>query len=134
MENILNDINFEKEINATDKFILVDFFAVWCDPCSMLAPILEKVEKDFAGKFILAKVNIDSAPLTAGKFGISSIPNVILFKNGKPIDNFVGLRPEQTIKEWLEKIREANNNNNNKEKIDELEKEYAKYAKINGFS
>lgn len=135
MENILTDENFEKEINATDKFVLVDFFAVWCDPCSMLAPILEKVEKDFNGKFILTKVNIDNAPLTAQKFGIDSIPNVMLFKGGKQISGFVGLRPEQAIKEWLEKILNENNNNGNDNngKIDELEKEYAKYAKANGF-
>lgn len=140
MENTLTDQNFEKEINATDKFVLVDFFAVWCDPCSMLAPILEKVEKDLNGKFILAKVNVDNAPLTAQKFGIDSIPNVMLFKNGKQISGFVGLRPEQTIKEWLEKMFKDNENQkaspdsgDNKEKIDKLEKEYAEYAKTNGF-
>lgn len=122
MENILTDKNFEKEINGTDKFVLVDFFAVWCDPCSMLAPILEKIEKGFDGKFILMKINIDDAPATAQKFGIDSIPNVILFKKGKPIRGFVGLRPELIIKDWLEKIF-----------IDELEKEYSEYAKLNGF-
>jgi thioredoxin 1 len=127
---ILTDANFEKEINATDKFVLVDFFAVWCDPCSILAPILEKAEKDFNGKFILAKVNVDNAPLTAQKFGIDSIPNVILFKGGKQVGGFVGMRPEQTVKEWLEKMLKENDN---KEKIDELEKKYAEYAKANGF-
>ena len=119
MESILTDENFEKEINTTDKFVLVDFFAIWCDPCSILTPILEKTEKDFGGKFILVKTNLDDAPLTAQKFGVDSIPNVILFKDGKPISGFVGLRPESTIKDWLEKMF--------------IEKEYSEYAKINGF-
>ncbi len=122
MESILTDENFEKEINAADKFVLVDFFAVWCDPCSILNPILEKTEKDFDVKFILMKGNIDSAPLTPQKIGIDSIPNIILFKNGKPISGFVGLRPEPIIKDWLEKMF-----------IDAIEKEYSEYAKINGF-
>lgn len=122
MENILTDGNFEKEINATDKFVLVDFFAVWCDPCSMLTPILEKIEKENGGNFILAKVNVNSAPLTAQKFNIDAIPNVILFKNGKPISGFVGLKTESNIKEWLEKMF-----------VDTLEKEYSEYAKTNGF-
>lgn len=122
MEIILTDENFEKKINATDKFVLVDFFATWCDPCSMLAPILEKIEKDLGGKFILMKTNLDGAPLTAQKFGVDSIPTVILFKGGKPISGFVGLRPELIIKDWLEKMF-----------VDALEKEYSQYAKINGF-
>jgi len=140
MENNLTDINFEKEINSTDKFVLVDFFAVWCDPCSMLAPILEKLEKDFDGRFVLMKVNVDSAPLTSQRFKIDSIPNVMLFQGGKPISGFVGLRPENIIKEWLEKMIKENevkkvsvDFGSNNEKIDELEKEYSEYAKTNGF-
>ena len=137
---MLTDENFEKEINATDKFILVDFFATWCDPCSMLAPILEKIEKDFNGRFLLMKTNLDGAPLTAQKFNVDSIPNVILFKNGKPISGFVGLRPESAIKDWLEEMLKKNSDQkapdalaDNKDKIDELEKEYSEYAKTNGF-
>ena len=100
---ILTDENFEKEINATDKPILVDFFATWCEPCSVLAPILEKVVKNFAKKIVLMKANLDNIPVTAQKFGIDQIPTIILFKNGKPIGGFVGLLPENSIREWLEK-------------------------------
>ncbi len=79
MPFILTDENFEKEINNTDRPVLVDFFAVWCEPCSILAPILEKISEDFEGKFILAKVNLESFPLVAQKFGIDRIPQVLFF-------------------------------------------------------
>ncbi|MEK7658623.1 MAG: thioredoxin [Patescibacteria group bacterium] len=144
MALILNDENFEKEINNSNQLILVDFFAEWCEPCSVLGPILEKVSEHFKEKFVLVKVNLDSAPLIAQKFGIEKIPTVVLFKAGKPISGFVGLSSEANIKEWLEKIIESKEDDNEParnashsdaggEKIDELEKEYAEYAKTNGF-
>ena len=98
----LTDKNFEKEINATDKFVLVDFFATWCGPCSVLAPILENVVEQLKDKIILMKANLDDVPQTAQKFDVDRIPAVYLFKNGKPISNFVGLIPENSIKQWLE--------------------------------
>lgn len=104
MEKILTDENFDKEINSTDRFVLVDFFAVWCEPCSVLGPILEKIVNDFAGKIILMKANLDDVPITARKFGVEKIPTVFLFKNGKPISNFVGVAPESAIKNWLENL------------------------------
>ncbi len=106
MEKILNDENFEKEIATSDKFIMVDFFATWCEPCSILAPILEKIAEEFKEKIVLMKANIDDSPLTAQKFGVEKIPTVMLFKNGKPVSGFVGLVPENSIKEWLENILE----------------------------
>ena len=108
MENILTDENFNKEINATDKFILVDFFATRCEPCSILAPILEKVAEQLKDKIILMKANVDQAPVASQKFGVEKIPTVVLFKNGKPVNGFVGLVPEKTIKEWLENIIKNN--------------------------
>jgi thioredoxin 1 len=108
MEKILTDENFDKEINAPDKLVLVDFFAAWCEPCSILAPILEKVADSFKDKIILMKANLDNVPITAQKFGVEKIPTIILFKNGKPINGFVGLLPENSIKEWLENIIKDN--------------------------
>jgi len=102
MENNLTDENFDKEINATDKFVLVDFFATWCEPCSILAPTLEKVAKGFEDKVVLMKANLDNVPMAAQKFGVEKIPTVVLLKNGKPINGFVGLVPENSIREWLE--------------------------------
>ena len=132
MSIILTDENFEKEVQAIDKPVLVDFFATWCDPCSILAPILEKAADDLKEKIVLVKVNLDDIPQTAQKFGIDRIPTVILFKKGKPISSFVGLRSEKDIKEWLGEALEVSNNNQ-QEKIEELMVEYSKYAEENGF-
>jgi len=98
----LTDENFEKEIQGMDKPILVDFWAQWCMPCSVLGPILEKLAEEYKEKMILAKVDLDAAPLTAQKYRIEQIPTVILFKEGKPISGFIGVRPEPIIKNWLE--------------------------------
>jgi ferredoxin-thioredoxin reductase catalytic chain len=122
MATILTDNNFDKEIQDNGKLILVDFFATWCDPCSMLAPILEKVADEFKEKVILMKANLDAVPLIAQKFGIEQIPTIILFKSAKPISGFVGLRSETDIKSWLEDIIEK-----------DLIEESDNYAKENGF-
>ena len=100
----LTDENFEEIIKKSQKSVLVDFFAEWCPPCKMLSPILEKLEKEFKEKVIFAKMNVDVCPLTSQKCGINPIPNVILFKEGKPAGNFVGLRTEEEIKKWLENL------------------------------
>jgi thioredoxin 1 len=104
MEIILTDENFDKEVNATDKFVLVDFFAVWCEPCQVLGPIIERVAEQFKDKVVLMKANLDNNPLAAQKFRVERIPTVVLFKNGEPINGFVGLIPEKAIKEWLENL------------------------------
>jgi thioredoxin 1 len=101
MENILTDSNFDETISATDKFFLVDFFATWCGPCSVLGPILEKVAEEFKDKVILLKVDVDQFPISSQKFGIDKIPSVFIFKNGKSVSNFVGLIPENQIKDWV---------------------------------
>jgi len=100
----ITDEDFDKEVNVSDKFVLVDFFATWCEPCSILGPILEKVVKNFEDKVILMKANLDEAPKAAQKFGVEKIPTIVLFKNGKPVNGFVGLVPEKAITEWLENI------------------------------
>jgi len=94
----------EKVIEASkNKPIVVDFWATWCMPCNMLSPTLEKFAKDYKGKFILAKVNVDEARTTAQKYGIMSIPCVKLFKDGKVVDEFIGALPESDVKEWIDK-------------------------------
>jgi thioredoxin 1 len=97
----LTDENFDQEISNTQRPILVDFYAEWCPACRVLSPILEKIEKEYEGKLILAKLNVDFAPKTAQKFGINPIPTVILFKGGKPVSGFIGARSEVEIKNWL---------------------------------
>ena len=108
MEESLTDANFEEKINVEGKLVIVDFFATWCEPCKVLAPIIEKVAENFKEKVVLMKANLDDTPLTAQKFEIEKIPTVVIFKNSEPINGFVGLIPEASIKEWLENIIEEN--------------------------
>jgi len=95
------DSNFDAEVLRSDGPVLVDFWAEWCMPCHMLAPVIEKVAKDFGVK--LCKLNVDFCRETAMKYGIMSIPTVLLFKNGDVVDGFVGAMPERMVREWLQK-------------------------------
>lgn len=102
MSTSLTDQNFDQEIQKNDKLVLVDFYATWCEPCSMLAPILEKVVDEFKDKIVLFKANVDDTPINSQKFQVSVIPTVILFKNGQPIRGFTGFKSEEELKSWLE--------------------------------
>ncbi|MEA3344549.1 MAG: thioredoxin [Patescibacteria group bacterium] len=110
MEITLDDQNFDNEIQKAEKPILVDFWAEWCGPCNILSPILDKLAEENKDKFILAKVNVDAAPIASQKFGIQNIPTVALFIKGKPVSGFVGVRPEKDISEWLFKTIEEQSN------------------------
>ncbi len=128
---ILTDENFEEEIKKADKPILVDFWSTWCGPCATLSPILEKLAEEYQDKITLAKVNLDAAPLTAQKFGISRIPTVVLFKDEKPISGFIGVKPGLVIKEWLGKMLGEEKRGGGKEEIKETIKEYEEQARKN---
>jgi len=131
----LTDENFEKEIQIAEKPMVVDFWAEGCGPCFVLGPILEKVANEFEGKFILAKVNLAEARNVAQKYGIERIPMIVLFKNGKPVSGFVGVRPEPVVRELLDKMLKENENENENPLAggEELIKEYEEYAEKNGF-
>lgn len=101
MTTILKDENFDKEIKDSKTPVLVDFFAEWCEPCKILAPILEEVEKDMAGKIKLVKVNIEQAPIVSQKFQVERIPTVILFKDNNPVGGFIGMSGKEDIIKWL---------------------------------
>ena len=103
-ENVLEltDQNFETEVLKSDKPVLVDFWAEWCMPCKMLGPTIDKLAKDYAGKVKVGKVDTDANRDVSMRFGISAIPTVILFKDGKIAQKFVGLRKEQDFKEVLD--------------------------------
>lgn len=129
----LTDENFNKTVEDAGVPVLVDFFAEWCNPCFVLSPILEKVEEGFRERIIFTKVNIDKTFLTAQRLGIDQIPTVIIFKKGKPISGFVGVRSEPAIKEWLETMLKENNNPGEEEKFEKIIKEYTDYAAKNNF-
>ena len=103
-ENVLEltDQNFEAEVLKSDKPVLVDFWAEWCMPCKMLGPTIDKLAKDYNGKVKVGKVDTDANRDVSMRFGISAIPTVILFKDGKIAQKFVGLRKEQEFKEVLD--------------------------------
>jgi thioredoxin 1 len=93
---ILNDSNFAQ---AVEKYplLVVDFWAPWCGPCRILGPTIEQLARDFAGKVIFGKLNVDENPQVAGAFGIQSIPSVAIFKNGQIVDGFVGVASKSQI-------------------------------------
>jgi putative thioredoxin len=94
----------ETVIKKSEKVpVVVDFWAEWCMPCVMLSPSLEKVAREYNGKFILAKINVDENQKLAEKYNVMSIPSVKLFKKGKITNEFVGNQSESMIKEWLDK-------------------------------
>ena len=90
----LTTANFDNEVIKSDIPVLVDFWATWCGPCRMLGPVIEELAEEYEGKVKVGKVNVDEEPALAAKFDISSIPTVMLFKNGKVTETVVGFRPK----------------------------------------
>ncbi len=102
MEIILNETNFDQEIKESTLPFLVDFWAQWCGPCQILGPILDQIAMDFKGRARLGKVNVDENPNLAGKFGVMSIPTLILFVNGQEKERLIGVRPKEHLVQLLE--------------------------------
>jgi thioredoxin 1 len=105
-ENVmeLTDANFEEQVLKSDKPVLVDFWAEWCQPCRMLTPTITKLATDYANKVKVGKLDTDANHGIAAQFGINSIPTVILFKGGKVEKKLVGLRKEQEFKDALDAV------------------------------
>ena len=93
--------NFEEEVIKSDKPVLIDFWATWCGPCKMIAPTVEEIAEEYEGKIKVGKVNVDEEPDLTQSFGISSIPTLVLMKDGKPADMMVGLRTKEQIVEMF---------------------------------
>ncbi len=98
----VTDQNFDSNVLKSSEPILVDFWADWCGPCKMIAPVLDELAKDFGGRIKIAKMNIDDSPMTPGKYGVRSIPTLMLFKDGKIVDQQLGAQPKSKLSAWLE--------------------------------
>jgi thioredoxin 1 len=96
-----NDSNFEQEVLNAGKPAIVDFWAEWCGPCRMIAPIIEELSNEFGDKVVVAKVDVDSNPGVAAKFGIRNIPTVLFLKDGEVVDKQVGAVPKQSFVDKL---------------------------------
>lgn len=97
----LTDQNFEQEVSRADLPVLVDFWASWCGPCRMLSPVIAEIAEEYAGKVKVGKVNVDEQPNLANRYGIASIPTVMLFKNGEVVNTSLGYRPKNDLETML---------------------------------
>jgi len=97
----VTDANFDEIINS-DKPVLVDFWAEWCGPCKMIGPIVEELAGDYEGKAVIAKMDVDMNPQVPAKFGIRSIPTLLVFKNGQVVDKQVGAVPKSVLNQKLQ--------------------------------
>lgn len=97
----INDGNFKNEVGS--GISVVDFWAPWCGPCKMIGPVIEEIAKEYADKVNFAKVNVDDNPVTATQYSVSSIPTIMIFKDGKLQDTMVGFRPKEILKAMIEK-------------------------------
>lgn len=104
MVHDLNDQNFDQEVVQAKGVVLVDFHALWCGPCKIQGPIVEALAKEFKDTVKVAKVDVDEAPVTAEKFGITSIPTLIFFKNGQMVENLLGLQQPAQLKNKLTQL------------------------------
>lgn len=100
----ISDATFEDEVIKSDIPVIIDFWAIWCGPCKMIAPIMEEIAREYDGKVKVCKMDVDKNPNTAIKFGIRSIPTVMYFKGGKPVDQIIGAYPKKHFVERLEKL------------------------------
>ena len=104
-EIVLTDQNFEEEVIKSNPVpVLVDFWAPWCGPCQMIGPMIAEIAEEFKDRIKVGKLNVDENPETAGKYEIISIPCLKIFKEGKIVDEIIGLQPKEAIIEKLEKV------------------------------
>lgn len=101
----LTDQTFQSEVLQSSVPVLVDFWAPWCGPCRMIAPIIEELARDNSGAIKVAKINIDDSPNVAASYGVSSIPTLMLFKGGEVVDRFVGVQPKSRLQGAIDEAK-----------------------------
>ncbi len=107
IQKIEGEDNFQKAVLQSKLPVLVDFWATWCAPCLAAAPILEELAKEYDGKVDFAKVNVDGNTSLAAKYGIAAIPTMLIFKDGQPAQQVVGLKPKKELKKILDGLLES---------------------------
>ena len=103
-DNIINvnQDSFQRAVLDSEKPVLVDFWAPWCGPCRAVAPVVEELANDYKDKVDFAKLNVDESPFVASKYGVMSIPTIIVFKDGKPVQQAIGYQPKDQLKKLLD--------------------------------
>ncbi len=99
----INDASFKSEVTDSSIPVLVDFWAPWCGPCKMIAPVLEEIANEYNGKVKVVKINIDENQTTPSNYGVRSIPTLILFKNGQEVEKIIGAQSKENLKKMVDK-------------------------------
>lgn len=100
----VEDGTWDAEVIKSAELVMVDFWAVWCGPCQMVAPVIEELSKEYAGKMKVRKLNTDENPEVAGRYQVMSIPTILFFKNGQVVEKLVGARPKRQFKELIDTL------------------------------
>jgi len=98
----ISDDNFEQIVIKSEKPVLMDFWATWCRPCLMVAPIIDQLSDEYNGRINFVKMDVDQNPKTPSRYNVMSIPTILIFKKGKPVSHIVGLRPKEELKRVLD--------------------------------